>query len=90
MNPNALIIDYDPFAMESRMHVIRDGQDIERYAVESSIPKLAERIIQYAKESDIYDVKVRGPLAIISEIKRSVAEHEMNTYSENKITVEGI
>lgn len=90
MNPNVLIIDYDPFAMESRIHVIQNGESADKSSVESSIPELTQKVIQYAKECNVYNVKVRGPLAIISEIKRSITKCEMKMYSENKIMVEGI
>lgn len=90
MNSTALIVDYDPFAMESRMYVVKDGKHTDRYTITSSIPELAEKLVQYAKELNIYDIKVRGPFAITGEIQRSVAQHEMRTYNENKITMEGI
>lgn len=90
MTKDVLIIDYDPFNMESRMYVMRDGKNEDKYTVESNIPELSETAVRYAKETGVYNLRIRGPWAIVHEIKRSIAEAEMRTYSENKITVEGL
>lgn len=90
MNDNAIIIDYDPFAMESRAYVMRDGNREESYIVASDISELTEKLVEVAKKHQVYNVRVRGPFAIMGEIKRSISLYEMKTYEENKITVEGL
>ena len=76
--------------MESRAYVMRENGKEESYVVASSIPELAEKLVNVAKKHQVYNVRVRGPLAIMSEIKRSISIYEMKTYEENKITVEGL
>lgn len=86
---NALIVSYDPFAMESRVSVMTDGHQ-EQVNVCSNISDLASKLITLAYSNNIYNIKVHGPFAILAEIKRTINEYEHNVYSENKITVEGI
>ena len=90
MSMTAIIVDYDPFAMNSYAHVMRNGDREKQYAVASNVQDLTEKLVAIAKEHQVYDVKIRGPLAIMGEIKRSISEYEMKTYEENKITVEGL
>lgn len=87
---NVIIVDYNPFIMESHAYVMRDGKRGESYTVTSDISELSEKLIGIAKEHQVYNVRVRGPFAIMSEIKRSISEYEMKIYEENKITVEGL
>ncbi len=90
MNDIVIIVDYDPFAMESRAYIMNAGNQEDSYSVESSIPTLAEKLVSMANTHKVYNVKIRGPLAIMYEIKRSIEECEMKTYETNKITVEGL
>ncbi len=90
MNEITIIVDYDPFAMESRAYIMNGGNRQESYAVESDIPALAEKLIYMADTHKVYNIKIHGPLAIMYEIKRAIGECEMKTYETNKITVEGL
>lgn len=58
--------------------------------VSSDITDLAEILTELAYNNDIYNIKVRAPYAVTSEITRQIAKIESSTYSENKIKVEGI
>lgn len=90
MSDKVLIVDYDPFNMESRIAYMCASEKQDTYRVTSSIPELVEQIIGLANKLQVYNVRVNGPLAIMSEIKSKVAECEMTLFSENKITVEGL
>lgn len=90
MNDKVLIIDYEPFNTESRVSLMYAGEKQDAYKIPSNIPELVEQVIGLANKLQVYSVRVRGPLAIMSEIKTKVAECEMRLFSENKITVEGL
>lgn len=90
MNPNVFIIDYDPFAKESRISLLREGTKTNQYDIATNIPELAEVLTQFANQHQVYDVKVRAPKPIIEEIQRNITQVESRLYSTNKITVEGL
>ncbi len=86
---NAIVVDYDPFAMESRVSVVTDGHQ-EQANVCSEVSELAEKLIALAYEYNTYAVKIRAPFAITSEVRRVIEQNEKGLYSNNKISVEGI
>lgn len=86
---NAIIVNYDPFAMESAVYIATDGQQAQ-IKVCSDINGLAETLVGLSYGHNIYDVKIHAPFATTCEIKRLVNNTEQNMYSENKISVEGI
>ena len=86
---NALIVSYDPFAMESRVSIYKDGQQ-ECVPVCSNVNELVEQLTALAYENNIYSVKFHGPLAVTAEVKRAIEDYEKNLYSNNKIVIEGI
>lgn len=90
MTDAVLIVDYDPFNIDSRVSLMQDGQKQDMYRAPSNVPELAERLVSIANELKVYSIRVRGPLAIMSEVKNKVAEQEMMQYSEHKIIVEGL
>lgn len=85
----AIIVNYDPFAMESAVYIARDGQQ-NQMKVCSDLEGLAGTLIGIAYGNDIYDIKIHAPFATTGEIQRLVTNLEQNMYSENKIMVEGI
>lgn len=87
---NTIIVDYDPFTIESRAYIMRDGKREESQAVLSDISNLTKQLTEIARKHEIYDIHVRGPLCIMYEIRDSIARYEMQTYEENKIKVEGL
>lgn len=86
---NALVVDYDPFAMESRVSIVQDGKH-EQVKVDSSIESLIESLVAYSYDNNIFDIKIHAPYAITGEIERQVRSLENLTYAKNKIKVEGI
>lgn len=87
---DTFIIDYDPFAKESRVLLMHEGTKQHQYDVATDIPELADIIVQFANQHKVYDVKVRAPQQIIEEVQRCIAISESRLYEENKITVEGL
>lgn len=86
---DAIIVNYNPFAMESVVYIARDGQQ-NQMKVCSDLEGLAGTLIDIAYSHDIYGIKIHAPFAITGEIQRLVTNLEQNIYSENKIMVEGI
>lgn len=86
---NVIVIDYDPFAMESRVYLMRDEQR-DYCVVHSDLNSLASEVIGLAYANNIYEVKTRAPFAVSAELRRQIKEQETTLYSNNKITVEGI
>lgn len=86
---NALLVDYDPFAMESRVSIFAEGER-NQVSVCSDLTELVAQIATLAYEHNVYSVKFHGPFAITGEVRRAIEEYEKNQYSNNKITVEGI
>lgn len=84
-----IIINYDPFAMESRVSIYKDGKQ-ERVSIHSNVNDLANEIIKIAYDNNIYEVKTHAPFAFTSEIAKQIHEFEQAQYSQKKITVEGI
>lgn len=83
----AIIVSYDPFAMESRVTLFKNGKQ-EQVDVCSDIPELTNSLVNLAYANNIYSVRVRSPLAIYTEIERTLKELESTQYAENKIEVE--
>lgn len=86
---DAIVVDYDPFSMESRFYCIQ-GDKRGSYQVASDIPTLVDQIIDMANKTNLYTVKFNAPLVIISEVNKEIKKKELALYSENKITIEGI
>ena len=89
MTNNAIIVNYDPFAMESKVSIFTNGNQ-EQVNICSEIGELAEKLIALAYQYNTYAVKIHAPFATTSEIKRAVEQNEKSTYSNNKIDIEGI
>ena len=86
---NAIIVNYDPFAMESAVYIVDDGLQ-KQMKVCSDINGLAEALVGIAYGNGIYSIQVHAPFAITGEINKLVNDLEKNMYSNSKITVEGI
>ena len=86
---DAIIVNYNPFAMESIVYIARNGQQ-NQTKVCSDLEGLAGTLIDIAYGHDIYNIKIHAPFATTGEIQRLVTNLEQNMYSENKIMVEGI
>ena len=98
---NSIIVNYDPFAMESTVYILEDGLQ-KQMKVCSDINGLAETLVGLSYGNNIYSILIHAPLAITGEINK--IQHLIDTffvsffcpfphilmYSNNKITVEGI
>ena len=87
MNQDMLVIDYDPFAMESRVIIIEDGQRAS-VGVSSDMNQLPKELISYCQQYNLYNVKFHAPVGTFYELKRQLDEEEKNVYGENKIKLE--
>lgn len=90
MNGNAIIVDYNLFNSDCHIYVMKDGQRGEFCNAPCGVPELIDKLVAMAQQHQIYNIRVNGPFAIMGEIKRAIAEYELHTYNENKITVEGL
>lgn len=83
---DTIVVDYNPFAMESRVSIFRDGERGQSH-VYSSIEELTNGIIDLAYGQNIYNVKINGPFDIANEVGRMVREYESTQFSINRINV---
>lgn len=84
----ALLVEYDPFSMESRVSIFEDN--VKDYVkVSSNLEDLTSNLVAIAYDTNIYSIKIHGPFAIANELDRMIRQYELNNYSENKITIEG-
>lgn len=86
---SAIVVNYDPFAMESSVYIAEDGAQ-HQMKVCSDIEGLADTLVGLAYGKNIYTIKINAPFATTGEIKRLVNNLEQTMYSDNKINVEGI
>lgn len=85
---NAIIIDYDPFGLESRVSIYRNGIQ-ETLRVYSDIEKMAQAIIGVAYKNNTFEVKTNAPESFISGLSTIISDYELAQYSEQKIKVRG-
>lgn len=84
---NFMLVQYDPFIMESRVFVVKD-KHIQQSLVESNISGLAQNLITQAHNYDVYNIKFNAPPSVFENIKDEIATIEAETYGENKIIME--
>ncbi len=89
MIQDALIVDYDPFALESRVYTYKDGNRGQS-SVYSSVEELANELVALAYQENIFYVKVNGPFMVQGQLNRLIKEQEQKEYSVNKINVGGL
>lgn len=85
---NTIIVQYDPFAMESRLTIVRNGQ--YSYGVCEGVKELIDTLFETAYAENIYDIKLHAPPHIVEEISMQIKEKEKATYSKTTITIEEI
>ena len=83
---NTIVIMYDPFAMESRISLVQEGQR-EQVSVASNIEELADATVSFAYNHGTNDIRVHAPLAVYGEIKRAIEAVEKNQYNKNSLNV---
>ena len=86
---DAIIISYNPYELEQTVTLHQNGKMIQS-RVYSDVETLANELIGLAYQYSIYNVKIHGPYSIESEISDQINKREQATYSQSKITVEGI
>ena len=86
-NQDMLIIDYDPFVMESRIIIVENGQ--RKFAgVSSDVSELARELPTYCDKFNQYNVKFHAPVGAFYELKLQFEKKKKTTYAENKINLE--
>ncbi len=86
---DTIIINYDVYALKSRLYIIKRGESSER-EISSDINSFAHEIVNLAQETDIYNIKINAPPVLIKEISHQIHQIELSTYSENRISIGGI
>ena len=87
MIEDMLLIDFDPFAKESRIINISNGTR-SFVTVSSDINELAEQLPIFCQDFNQYKVRFHAPINAFYELKRQLDEVERNVYGENKIELE--
>lgn len=83
---NVIFVNYDPFAMDSRITIF--GENQEQKMVSSEIGTLSETLTDLMDANHIYNLRIHAPLALYLEITRNVKELAQAKYSINEITME--
>lgn len=87
MIPDMFLIDYDPFAMESRVAIVNDGMR-SFVSVSSDISSLAKELPALCDTHNQYNVRFHAPTNAFYELKRQLEDVEKDTYGESKINLE--
>lgn len=82
---NCILVDYDPFAIESRLILIKDGER-EYKQTTSDLEQLSKNITNLCYNSNIFNVKINAPFKVSSVLTKFIQE----TDSNNKIEIEDI
>ena len=83
---DVIFVNYDPFAMDSRITIY--GENQEQKMVSSNIDELSETLVDLVDANHIYNLRIHAPLALYTEISRNVKELAQAKYSINEITME--
>ena len=87
MIEDMLLIDYDPFAKESRVINVSDGAR-SFVTVSSDISELAKQLPALCQEYSQYNVRFHAPINAFYELKHQLEAVEKDAYGENKIKLE--
>lgn len=85
-----IAIAYDPFSMESQVCIAKDDGECLYEHISSDLHDAAIEVVKLAYQNDIPNIGISAPSAIKEEFEKLILEYELNTYSNNKLTVEGI
>ena len=89
---NGIFINYDPFALESQVLIVQDGNAIGDTYSKSEVNELASRLIELiTADENLNDVKVyvRAPDFIYDELTNLVQTQQKN-YSNKTIIMEQV
>lgn len=81
-----LVIKYDPFSLDSKVYILRDGQQ-QLTTIRSNASTFASNIAAIANETNIFSVKIDAPSSVVEEIKQQLTT---TNYTKQKLEVEGI
>ena len=78
------VVDYDPFAMDSRITLIKDEDSNERYQGCSNLPELAETLQSFSHQYGFNKVMIHAPEHIFEELNRITNTN----FTDNKLELE--
>lgn len=87
MKNQTMVILHDPFAIDSIVYVVQNGQIINQASIPSNTATLADNIAEYANATNIFSVKIEASPSLVEEIKQQLIT---TNYTKQKIEVEGI
>ena len=77
------VVDYDPFAMDSRITLVKDN-DKECFSACSTLPELAETLQSFSHQYGFNKVMIHAPEHIFEELNRI----NNTDYADNKLELE--
>ena len=89
MNNNYIIVHFQPFAMNSNIILMKDGNRQSYYFSNDSF-ELANELIELAYAANTYNIKLEMPIDFSIGFIELLNNLEQNTYSTNKIDIEVI
>ncbi len=89
LTETGIVLDYNPFVRESKIYIVRDGEQ-EFSQIVSNKDDIINTIIDLAYENNIYNVFISAPNFIANGFSQDINEYERNQYSYNRIKIEVI
>ena len=89
MNNNFIIVYFQPFAIDSNVILVKDGNKQSYYFPNNSFD-LANELMKLAYAANVYNVKLEMPIDFSIGFIEILNNLEQNTYSTNKIDIEVI
>ena len=82
---NSIVINYDPFGMESQVLVTKEGSTIGKTYCKSELAALADFVVEAAHEHGIQHVYARAPQVFYDELNRlaQAAQERLFGLSDN-------
>jgi len=80
-----IVCHIQPFLSTQTVHIYVDNNETGTFT--SATERIAENILQYARDQEIYDVTLAGSQIYNKSIKHKIESQELNQYNENKIKV---
>lgn len=79
-----IVVNYDPFSVNSQYSVYRDDQLVEISAVSSNIEQIAAILANRSTNYSINNIKVHAPSYIFEELERVINTN----YANNNLIME--
>ena len=74
-----------PFILEQNVIVYEDGNKLD--VISCTINDMPEAMLQLAKQYDLNNIELAGPVSYLKGIQKQIQELEMSTYSTNNIEI---